>query len=56
MRAVLKDARRGQQRAGKPFATGQRKPTEWENLKQVEEEEIYGPLAGGGYASMRSIN
>lgn len=41
---VRKDARRGQQRAGKPFDTGQRKPAEWENPKQVEKEEKFGPL------------
>lgn len=44
MSTVLKDARRGQQRAGKPFDTGQRKPAEWENPKQVEKEERFGLL------------
>lgn len=44
MSTVLKDTRRGQQRAGKPFDTGQRKPAEWENPKQVEKEERFGLL------------
>lgn len=42
-RAVLEDARRGQQRAGKPFDRGQRKQAERENQKQVKEE-ILDPL------------
>lgn len=42
-RTVLKDARRGQQRAGKPFGRGQRKPAGRENQEQVKEE-ICDPL------------
>lgn len=48
---MIQGARRGQQRAGKTFTIGQRKPVKWKNPRQVVKEKIFDPLWGVGYAS-----